>query len=95
MAAFKVITTTRFERMFRSLLGRHPALLDVHKDVLSILSEDPYNRRRQHPIKKLRDVPAGKGQYRVRIGRWRFRYDIDDDTVVLMACGLRDESTYR
>lgn len=95
MAAFRILTTSGFERSFRSLLSRHPALLDIHEDVLRILAEDPYNRSRRHPIKKLKDVPEGKGQYRVRIGRWRFRYDIYDDTVLLTYCGLRDESTYR
>lgn len=95
MAIFTVRTTSRFEHVFRSLLKHHPDLLAIRDDILTILSVDPYNRSRRHPIKKLKSVPQGQGQYRLRIGRWRFRYDIYDDIVLLVFCGLRDESTYR
>ena len=46
-----------------------------------------------HPIKLAR-VPAGEGQYRLRSGRFRFRYDIAGREVVLLYCGLRREDTY-
>jgi mRNA-degrading endonuclease RelE of RelBE toxin-antitoxin system len=55
---------------------------------------DPYNKNRKYPIKKLQGVPAGEGQYRLRSGRFRFRYDIADREVVLLYCGLRREDTY-
>jgi mRNA-degrading endonuclease RelE of RelBE toxin-antitoxin system len=35
------------------------------------------------------------GQYRLRLGRFRFRYDIEGRMVVLYYCGLRREDTYR
>jgi hypothetical protein len=62
---------------------------------LSILADDPYNRRGAHQIKKLVDVKPGEGQWRLRMGRWRFRYDIEGLEVVLYVCALRNESTYR
>jgi hypothetical protein len=51
----------------------------------------PINRTRRYQIKKLEGVPAGEGQYRLSLGRWRFRYDIAE----LHYCGLRREDTYR
>ncbi|PYV40050.1 MAG: hypothetical protein DMG06_21460 [Acidobacteria bacterium] len=59
------------------------------------LQSDPYNRSRRHAIKKLEGVKPGEGQYRLRLGRWRFRYDIFGQEVVLHYCGLRREETYR
>jgi mRNA-degrading endonuclease RelE of RelBE toxin-antitoxin system len=47
-----------------------------------------------YPIKKLRSVPAGEGQYRLRSGRFRFRYDIEEREVLLLYCGLWREDMY-
>jgi len=44
---------------------------------------------RPYPIRKLKSVPVGKGQYRQRSSRFRFRYDIADNEVALLYCGLR------
>ncbi len=46
---------------------------------LEVLAADPFNRTRQQNIKKLEGVLAGEGQYRLSLGRWRFRYDIVED----------------
>ena len=73
----------------------HPELHEEYAAILPILADDPYNRTRSHPIRKLTGVPAGEGQYRIRIGRFRFLYDIDQRTVFLKACALRREDTYR
>jgi mRNA-degrading endonuclease RelE of RelBE toxin-antitoxin system len=45
-------------------------------------------------IKKLEGVAPGDGQYRLRIQRFRFRYDIKDRLVTLAACSLRREDSY-
>ena len=39
----------------------------------------------------VKGVAAGEGQYRLRSGRFRFRYDVDGLEVVLNGCGLRRE----
>jgi hypothetical protein len=39
-------------------------------------------------------VPRGEGQWRLALGRFRFRYDIYDQDVVFHYCGLRREDTY-
>ncbi len=93
--AFLVRTTPRFERLFRTLSKRHRDLYEIRDEVLDILSSDPYNRSRRHPIRKIAGVKRGAGQYRLRLGRWRFRYDIFGNEVALHYCGLRREDTYR
>jgi mRNA-degrading endonuclease RelE of RelBE toxin-antitoxin system len=91
---FVVRTTRQFDRESRKLLRAHPDLDEHLAYAIEALSVDPYNISRQHPIKKLTDVKAGEGQYRLRSGRFRFRYDIDGQTVYLKSCGLRREDTY-
>jgi mRNA-degrading endonuclease RelE of RelBE toxin-antitoxin system len=92
---FDVRTTPRFDRQLRSLHRRHPDLAERFAAAVDILSVDPYNRSREHPIRKLESVRQGEGQYRLRLGRWRFRYDIYRREVVLHYCSLRREDTYR
>jgi len=94
--SFSVITVPKTDRLLRKLHQRHPDIAKALEQAITTLSDDPYNRTRKHQIKKLENIPAGgDGQYRLRIGRWRFRYDIDGQTVVLLYCGLRREETYR
>lgn len=95
--AFDVRTTPHFERLLKKLAKGHPQeAAAVFADAIAILTVDPYNRSRQYPIKKLEGVAHGDGQYRVKLGRWRFRYDIwpDRQEVIFAFCGLRREDTY-
>ena len=92
--SFAVKTTSHFDRLLKKLAPKHPELIERFEEALTILSTDPYNRSRRHAIKKLEDVAAGEGQYRLRSGRFRFRYDIEGSEVVLHYCGLRREDTY-
>ena len=92
---FEVRTTAHFDRDFRSLFRRHRQLAGRYAPVLRILQTDPYNRTFSYPIKKLEGVAAGEGQYRIRAGRFRFRYDIEETVVYLKTCELRREGTYR
>ena len=91
----RVLTTARFDRELKKLSRQHLELPGVFRSIVEILKGDPYNRSRQHAIKKLEAVPAGEGQYRIRSGRFRFRYDIERQTVFLKACSLRREDSYR
>jgi mRNA-degrading endonuclease RelE of RelBE toxin-antitoxin system len=92
---FSVRTTPRFDRLAKALHRRNKEFTARYRQAIAILADDPYNRNRIHQIKKLVDVGPGQGQWRLRLGRWRFRYDIEGTEVVLYVCGLRDESTYR
>ncbi len=94
--AFSVRTTRRFDRLSRSRRKQHPGVFtDQLETALAILGEDPHNRSGHHPIRKLQGVAEGEGQYRLRLGRWRYRYDILGDEVVLHYAGMRREDTYR
>jgi hypothetical protein len=92
---FSVRTTPHFERLARSLHRTHPESGTLHERAVAILSADPHNRSRAHHIKKLEAVPLGEGQWRLSLGRFRFRYDVYGREVVLQYCGLRREDTYR
>jgi mRNA-degrading endonuclease RelE of RelBE toxin-antitoxin system len=94
IASFRVLVTRHFQRLFRKLSKRHTDLSNTFEKAISILQADPHNRSRRHAIKKLEGVKPGEGQYRLRLGRWRFRYDILGQDVVLHYCGLRREETY-
>ena len=93
--AFSVRVTPHFERLAKALNRRHADFIVSYEKAIGILSIDPYNRTRNYQIKKLKNVAAGEGAWRLRLGRWRFRYDIWDQQVELSYCGLRREDTYR
>ena len=78
----------------KKLALKHAELAGRYADAMVILSADPHNKSGKFPIKKLRNVAAGEGQYRLRSGRFRFRYDIKESEVILQHCGLRREDTY-
>jgi len=92
--AFGIHPTSRYKRLSTKLQKGHRDFEATEKSAAAILSEDPYNRTRRHHIKKLEGVPTGDGQYRLSLGRWRFRYDILGRVVLLSYCGLRREDTY-
>jgi len=91
---FTIETTAHFDRLFKKLARQHPELPGHLPIIRTVLQTDPYNRSRRHPIKKLGGIPAGKAQYRLRLGRFRFRYDIEGQIVYLKRCSLRREDTY-
>lgn len=93
-ARYSVVTAPHFDRLLKKLVPKHPELIERFGEAVTILSIDPYNKGRRHPIRKLENVAAGEGQYRLRSGRFRFRYDIEGSEVVLLYCGLRREDTY-
>jgi mRNA-degrading endonuclease RelE of RelBE toxin-antitoxin system len=93
-AEFLVFTTSRFERELKKLVARHPELPEHYRSILVALKQDPYNSTRRYLIKKLQGVQADDGQYRIRAGRFRFRYDILGKSVYLKACSLRREDSY-
>ena len=91
---FSLRTTPRYERLARHLLKSHPEFRALQERAFAILARDPHNRKRAHNIKKLVSIPSGEGQWRLGLGRFRFRYDIYDPEVVVQYCGLRREATY-
>ena len=92
---FSVSSTPHFDRLAKRLARGHPDFPAVYAEVLDIVHADPHNRSRKHHIKKLEGTRPGEGQWRLRLGRYRFRYDIEGRTVNLKRCSLRREDTYR
>jgi Magnesium chelatase, subunit ChlI len=91
---FSVRTIPQFDRLLCRLDRQHPELADVYAEALTILRTDPYNRSRQHDSLNLKGLsPCEGGQYRLRLGRFRYRYDIERHEVILYYCGLRREDT--
>lgn len=91
---FAVKTHTHFDKLMKQLSRRYFELPDVYAEAVKILGSDPYNLSRKFNIKKLTDVADGLGNFRLRLGRWRFRYDILGNVVIFHFCGLRSEDTY-
>ena len=94
MPAFSVRVTPHAERLAKALNKQHTDFLACYERAIRILNSDPYNRTGSHQIKKLKNIAPGQGAWRLRLGRWRFRYDIWDQLVELSCCGLRREETY-
>ena len=93
-ASFLVRTSAHYERLARLLRKRQPKFDTAHQRAIEILGQYPTNRSGSYDIKKLTNTPRGEGQWRLALGRFRFRYDIYDQDVVLQYCGLRREDTY-
>jgi hypothetical protein len=91
---FRVRTTPRFERLGRALSRSHPEFRPLQERAVAILGADPTNRSGAYHIRKLKATRPGEGQWRLSLGRFRFRYDIYGLEVVLHYCGLRREDTY-
>jgi hypothetical protein len=81
--AFSVHPTSRYKRLSTKLQKGHRDFALAEKSAVAILSTDPYNRAQSHNIKKLEGVPSGEGQHRLSLGRWRFRFDILGQIVLL------------
>lgn len=86
MAQFTVVVTRSFERDLRKLHKKDKGILIVYEKCLSALEDDPFNKSRTHDIKKLSGVK--EGEWRIRFGKYRLRYDIYNKEVVLLT--IRD-----
>jgi mRNA-degrading endonuclease RelE of RelBE toxin-antitoxin system len=92
---YKLEVTAKCRRLIEDLQSASFEFADYYQEALVFFQTDPYNRSRIHNVKKLINVPKESGEFRLRIGRWRFRYDIEAKKVILYYCGLRREDTYR
>lgn len=90
-ARFQVITPPACERDVRRATRRNLVLASTFEDMIAILEVDPYNRTKQYDITKLTEVKPGMGQWRIRHGDYRLRYDIFGQDVVLYSFRHRRE----
>ena len=91
MARFRVETTSGFRRDVKKLLKSHQQITSIYEEAILILEDDPYNFSKKYDIKKLGDIKVGEGQFRIRKGNWRIRYDIEKDVVILYSFKDRKE----
>lgn len=89
---YTVVAGGPFERDARRLRKHRPQVYESLLDAVELLEQDPYNLRRRANIRKLVDVPQGEGQFRLRVGGYRLRYDIVGDEVVLHSMRPRGQS---
>ncbi len=89
---FSISYSSRFERDFDRLARVHRVSASLLDELKPILQGDPYNRSRAHRIKKLHDIKQGEGEWCLRIGIWRIRYDISGASVVLHSFKPRPEA---
>lgn len=91
-APFLVLSFPSFDASIRLLLQHDRRVKDILAALSDILRQDPYNLSRRHAIKKLSGVPFGSGRWRIRSGRYRLRYDIDRQTVLLYSFTHRKDA---
>jgi len=89
---YRITVPPGFERDVRRLRKRFPRVHASYEEALEILETDPLNREKRADITKLVDVRAGDGQFRLRLGDWRLRYDVFGAEVVLHSMRPRSES---
>jgi mRNA-degrading endonuclease RelE of RelBE toxin-antitoxin system len=82
-ASFPVLSTPAFEREFRDISKKNPALIGALEELIQVIREDPHNRSGRHKIKKLGGLPTGEGQWRIRWKDYRLRYDTVSHEVIL------------
>ena len=91
-ASYRVLTTPTFVREFRKLARKNPQAIKHLDRMMKALQVDPWNRTRTHNIKQLKGIKPGEGQFRIRSGGWRLRYDITGKEVILHYIRLRKEA---
>jgi mRNA-degrading endonuclease RelE of RelBE toxin-antitoxin system len=92
ISRFRVLATPSFERNFRKLSKGDRSLVNALEELVAILAEDPHNQSGRHPIKKLAGLRPGEGQWRIRWGEYRLRYDIFGTEVVMHSFRHRKEA---
>jgi addiction module RelE/StbE family toxin len=92
LQVFRLLPSTRFKRDFEDVFTQQRDIIRKIETLKVILVHDPYNRTRRYDIKKLKGVSVGEGQYRIRSGKYRLRYDIIGSDVILYSFKHRREA---
>ena len=80
---FNIVFTSRFDKSFKKIYNRNTEVKKYFEEMEVILEADPLNISRVHNITKLTDTKPGDGQWRIRKGDWRVRYDVTNRNVIL------------
>ena len=76
MSNFNISYSTAFRRDAKKLRKKDKKITEIIETASKILQNDPFNGEQLKNIKKLVDVEKGDGQWRIRFGDYRIRYDI-------------------
>jgi len=83
MSNFNISYSTAFRRDAKKLRKKDKKITEIIETASKILQNDPFNGEQLKNIKKLVDVEKGDGQWRIRFGDYRIRYDIIGKDVAL------------
>lgn len=83
MPYFNISYSAAFSRDAKKLRKKDKKITEIMETANKILQDDPFNGKQIKNIKKLVDVEKGCGQWRIRFGDYRIRYDIIGKDVVL------------
>jgi mRNA-degrading endonuclease RelE of RelBE toxin-antitoxin system len=89
---YQVVAAPAFERETRRLRKRLPGVHESLRAAVELLEADPFNLQGRANIRKLVDVPPGEGQFRLRVGDYRLRYDVVGKQVILHSMRPRGRS---
>ncbi len=89
---FTVRQSSRFERDITRLTKKNRAVASIFERSLNVLEVDPFNLSRMYRVKKLTDITKGNGQWRLRIDKYRIRYDISNTEVILHSIKPRKDA---
>lgn len=94
---YSLIRTARFERHAKKLTRRHKDFLATTEMAYAMLLTDPRNETgKRYPITKLANLTGTtNGEWRLKLGKFRFRYDVIGDTVLLQTCFYRSSHDYK
>lgn len=85
---YHVIASATFEKKYKKLLAQDTDIRELFAAALAQLEKDPKGHR---SVKKLIGISVGDGMWRIRMGVYRARYDIEGTTVILHTIGLRKD----
>ena len=91
---YRVIVLPGLEREVRRLGKRFPHVYRSLLRAIELLETDPFNLEGRANTRKLVDVPAGEGQFRMRLGDYRLRYAVAGEEVILHSMRPR-RTSYR
>lgn len=86
---FRVYTTSSFDRELKKAASKNCKLLAAFEKIVAVLSANPFNLG-GHDIKKLSGVDIG--QWRIRFGDYRIRYNVEGSKVILHAIRNRKDA---
>lgn len=88
---FNIFLISRFERDFKKIQNKDNKIINTFGSILEILKIDPFNKTKKHNIKKLAGLKEGEGQWRIRLGSYRIRYDIIKSDILLYSISAGQE----